>query len=177
MTFRPLRPGRLALLAGAALFAACTPFIAQKPGEPGEPGSAEPGTPARPHYVINDPAQYPRSAEGLSGPAVMKLLRQSRVELAANKPEQAVATLELALNIEPRNPFVWQELAAAHLARHLPEEAEHVAVRSNSFARGNPWVEVGNWRTIAQARAQRGDTAGAEEANGHLGALVARLSE
>jgi predicted Zn-dependent protease len=170
-----LRFVRLALLTGAGVLGACTPYVAEKPGEPR--GTPPPQTPSRPHYTINDPAQYPRNAEAVSGSAVMKLLQQSRVELSSNKPEQAVATLELALNIEPRNPFVWQALAEAHLARHLPEEAEHVAVRSNSFARGNPWVEVANWRTIAQARAQRGDTAGAEEANGHYDALQARLSE
>ena len=33
-----------------------------------------------------------------------------------------------------------------------------------------------NWRTIAQARAQRGDTTGAQEAGEHYEALQARLS-
>ena len=167
MNFRLLR---LALLCSALALAACVPFTPREPESPMSPA------PSSPRFIINDPGSYPRNAEGASGPAVLKLLRQSRAELASGRPEQAVATLELALNIEPRNAFVWQELAAAHLARNLPDEAEHVAIRSNSFARGNPWVELANWRTIAQARAQRGDTTGAQEAGEHYEALQARLS-
>ena len=161
----------LALWLGAGLLSACAPYA------PRETLPVEPVPPPKPRFVINDPASYPRNAEAASGPAVLKLLAQASTELAAGKADQSVATLELALNIEPRNPFVWQQLAATHLARHLPEEAEHVAIRSNSFARGNPWVEVGNWRTIATARTQRGDTAGAQDASEHYEALAARLAQ
>lgn len=174
MSFRRLC---LALLLGAGL-AACAPLPQREPGTTqGPAGPAGPAVPAKPHYVINDPAQYPKTAEAVSGAAVMNLLRQSRTEVAGGKPEQALATLELALNIEPRNPFVWEEMATVHLARNLPEEAEHVATRSNSFARGNPWVEVVNWKTIMQARLARGDTAGAQEASDHYEALAARLAQ
>lgn len=156
----------MSLMLGAALLAACS----RVPTRPSEPGAS------RPQYTINDPAAFPRNAEAVSGPAVIKLLRQARIEMSSGKGDQAVATLETAINIEPRNAFVWEALAQAHLARNLPEEAEHVAIRSNSFARGNPWVEAGNWRTIAQSRTRRGDTPGAQEASDHYEALAARLA-
>ena len=102
---------------------------------------------------------------------------QARALMSAGKPEQAVANLETALGIEPRNPFVWQQLAAAHLQQHLPDQAENQAQRSNSFARGNPYIEVENWRVIAAARQAQGDLAGARNARERMAAIQEHLEE
>lgn len=117
---------------------------------------------------MQDDGAYPRSAEAVSGPAVLGLLERAREQLEAGRPELAVAALETALDIEPRNPFVWQQLASTHLAQHLPDQAEHKAQRSTSFARGNPWIEAENWRLIAAARQERGDLAGARLARARM---------
>jgi len=128
-------------------------------------------------YGERDLSEFPRNPEAISGPAVLNLLEQARAALAAGRAEQAVASLEVALDIEPRNPFVWQQLAGAHLQQRLPDQAEQQAQRSNSFARGNPFIEIGNWRMIAAARQARGDQAGAQQARERVTELQDRLDE
>lgn len=128
-------------------------------------------------YGYREDAGYARSAEEVSGPAVINLLNQARSDLAAGRPEQAVASLETALTIERRNPFIWQQLARAHLQRRQLEDAEIVAQRSNGFARGNPYIEIENWRTIAAARGARGDRVGAEQAREKVTELQDRLED
>ena len=148
-----------------ALVAACAPLPTQPP-QPAPPPEHGPARPAdipqssQSPYLVRE-GNFVKGPEQVSGPAVLKLLGQAKGELDAGRMEQAVADLETALNIEPRNPFIWQQMAEAHLAQHLPDQAEHKAQRSNSFARGNPWIEAENWRLIAAARQQRGDLAGA----------------
>lgn len=126
---------------------------------------------------MQEGGSFPRSPEAVSGPAVLRLLNQARGELMAGRPEQAVAALETALDIEPRNPYVWQQLASTHLAQHQADQAEHKAQRSNSFARGNPWIEVENWRLIAAARQERGDLAGARLARERMTEIQGSLVE
>jgi tetratricopeptide (TPR) repeat protein len=181
-THRPLTAAALAAALLAAVLAGCAPL----PPRPGYPGTPTPTTPPRPTeppppapspYGYREDTGFPRSPEAVSGPAVLNLLGQAQAELAAGRPEQAVAALETALNIEPRNPFVWQKLAAAHLAQHLPDQAEHQAQRSNSFARGNPFIEAENWRVIAAARQERGDLAGARQARERMTELQGQLAD
>ena len=138
----------------------------------------EPPTAPKPSpYGYREDSGYARSAEEVSGPAVINLLNRARGDLSAGRLEQAVASLETALTIEKRNPFVWQQLARAHLQRHAPDEAEVVAQRSNSFARGNPYIEIENWRLIAQARNARGDRAGVEQARARVTELQDRIGD
>lgn len=163
-THRSLSTAALGLALLACALAACAPAPATRPSYPSTfpaPRPTEIPTPAPSPYGMQEGGEYPRSAEAVSGPTVLRLMEQAREDIAAGQPEQAVAALETALNIEPRNPFVWQQLASTHLAQHLPDQAEHKAQRSNSFARGNPWIEAENWRLIAAARQERGDLAGA----------------
>ncbi len=147
------------------------------PPRPGNVPSEPPVAPKPSPYGYREDAGYARSAEEVSGAAVINLLNRARVDLSAGRVEQAVEALETALQIETRNPFVWQQLARAHLQRFRPEDAEIVAQRSNGFARGNPYIEIENWRVIAQARSARGDRAGAEQARAKVTDLQGRIEE
>lgn len=170
-------PARALTLVVLLLLGACTapaPREGQPPLVPPD-RPLEPPPPAPSPFGYREDAGYARSAEEVSGPAVINLLNRSRDDLAAGRMEQAVASLETALRIERRNPFVWQELARAHLARFQLEDAEIVAQRSNSFARGNPYIEIENWRVIEQARSGRGDRAGAEAARDKVAELQERV--
>jgi tetratricopeptide (TPR) repeat protein len=122
-----------------------------------------------------DLSSYPRAAEDISGAAVTSLVTQARELLATDRLDQAAATLERALRIEPRNAFVWSLLAQTQLRRDNYEQAESVAQKANSLARGNPYVELENWRVIAAARSGRGDAIGALQAQDRAQALEARL--
>jgi predicted Zn-dependent protease len=97
-------------------------------------------------------------------PAVLGLLEQARAEAAENKLQSATGTVERALRIEPRNPWLWQELARLHLALGDHAQAESLAARSNTWAGNDRTLRAANWRLISEARAVRGDAAGAQAA-------------
>ena len=98
-------------------------------------------------------------------PAVLGLLVQARADSAENKLQSAVAGIERALRIEPRNPWLWQELARLHLAQGDPAQAESLAARSTSWAGSDTALRAANWRLIAAARSARGDIDGAQAAS------------
>jgi predicted Zn-dependent protease len=104
-------------------------------------------------------------------PAVLTLVEQARAEAAENKLQSAVATIERAQRLEPRNPWLWQELARLHLAQGDHAQAESLAARSNTWAGNDRVLRAANWRLIGEARAARGDAAGAQAA----GARAAEL--
>ena len=176
-THRPLSRPALGLALLALALAACAPLPRTTPAPYPVPRPTEPPAPAPSPYGYHEDTGYPRNPEAVSGPAVLRLLDRARGELGAGRPEQAIAALETALDIEPRNPFIWQQLASTHLAQHLPEQAENKAQRSNSFARGNPFIQAENWRLIAAARQERGDLAGARLAREKMTELKEQLDD
>jgi tetratricopeptide (TPR) repeat protein len=99
-----------------------------------------------------------RPAPASENPAVLGLLEQARADAAQNKLQSAVGT------IEPRNPWLWQELARLHLALGDHAQAESLAARSNTWAGSDRALRAANWRLIGAARAARGDVAGEQAA-------------
>lgn len=106
------------------------------------------------------PATVPVS----ENPAVLMLVEQARAEAENNKLQSAVATVERAQRIEPRNPRLWQELARLHLALGDHAQTESLAARSNTWAGSDRALQVANWRLIGAARTALGDVAGAQAA-------------
>ncbi|APG28586.1 hypothetical protein A7E78_12480 [Syntrophotalea acetylenivorans] len=99
-----------------------------------------------------------------SNPAVLSLLDRAHKQSAAGELEQAGASLERALRIEPRNALLWQELARVRLDLGLYRQAESLAAKSNGFAADNRTLRGENWRIIGQARSGQGDYRGAQDA-------------
>lgn len=95
---------------------------------------------------------------------MIALLETAREQAAAGHDEQAAASLERALRIEPRNPWLWHRLGVLRLQQARFQEAIDLAGKSNSYAAGNTRVQAGNWELIARARMELGDTAGAQQA-------------
>lgn len=106
----------------------------------------------------------PRSVAEASGPAVVALLDRGETLARAGQYEQAAASIERALDVEPRNPFVYRRLALLRLDQRQPSQAEALAQKSNSLAVGNAYLQSLNWELIARARRMRGDSLGAEAA-------------
>ena len=96
--------------------------------------------------------------------AVLALVAQARIDTGEAKYTGAAAGMERALRIEPRNPRLWQELARVRLAQGDTEQAESLARRANTLAGGDRRLQAANARLISDARAARGDSAGAAEA-------------
>jgi len=107
-------------------------------------------------------------------PAVLTLVEQARAEAAENKLHSAVASIERAQRLEPRNPWLWQELARLHLAQGDHVQAESLAARSNTWAGSDRALRAANWRLIGAARAARGDAAGAQDATARAAELERR---
>lgn len=101
------------------------------------------------------------------GPAVVALLDSADGQQQAGDLAAAVATLERALRIEPRNPRLWNRLAGLRLAQGRYTMAEQLAAKSNSLAGSDTGLKRSNWRLIARARDARGDRAGAAAARRH----------
>jgi predicted Zn-dependent protease len=143
-------PAWLLLLGG------CT-GVATQPSTPPAPSEArQPGEAA----II---APVPKS--DMSGnKAVIALLDRAQTDNDSGQREAAGASLERALRIEPRNPWLWLELAQVRLAQGQYEQAITLAGKSNSFAGHQSRVQAANWQVIGKARVAQGDSAGAEQA-------------
>jgi tetratricopeptide (TPR) repeat protein len=96
--------------------------------------------------------------------AVIALLDLARTDNEAGKHEAAGASLERALRIEPRNPWLWHELAQLRLTQGQYEQSISLARKSNSFAGLDRRLQAMNWRVISDARVAQGDSSGAEQA-------------
>jgi tetratricopeptide (TPR) repeat protein len=96
--------------------------------------------------------------------AVVALSEAARNDAAGGKLDAAVASLERALRIEPRNPALWQALAKLRLDQGQYQLAEGLAARANGWAGDDKALRAENWRIIGQARLKRGDYAGAQAA-------------
>lgn len=103
--------------------------------------------------------------------AVIALLDRARLDTEAGQREAAGASLERALRIEPRNGWLWHELAQLRLAQGQYVQAVMLAHKSMSFARSEPRLQALNWRLIGNARVALGDSAGAEQAFGRAADL------
>lgn len=119
---------------------------------------------------------YPKSAEQISGQAVLSLMKQAQTARAAGQFDQASGALERAQRIEPRNYFVWSALSRVYLDKKLYDNAESVAQKSNSLARGNVYVELENWKVISAARSAQGNAIGAIQAQNKIDEIRRNLN-
>ena len=146
------------------------------PAPASSPGGVVPGAPITPGLPTGEPAPLPDTRPPLSpnlpksiedsraAIPVISLVKAANASLANGRTDQAGASLERAMRIEPRNPWVWQALAKLHIVTQQAEQAEAEAKKSISLGRRNPYLDVENWRLIAEARRLRGDAAGALKA-------------
>ena len=177
-----LRLGALVML--AALLGACASSTGTRESTwPNSPQSGDAGTtpapstptaPATPESPVPiEPVKpvapdAPKTAEAISGQAVVSLMRKAADARSQGQLDLAASQLERAQRIEPRNYFVWSALAKVYLDQQQYDQAISVAGKSNSLARGNLYVEIENWKTIAKAMEARGDSIGALNAKGRV---------
>lgn len=154
----------LLLLAGCATVTKPTPGpVTAPPGAPPvvQPPAQQPQAPQAAAPVVIEPVQR---ADMSRNRAVVALLTRAQAEADAGKPDAAGASIERALHIEPRNPWVWQQLAQMRLNAGRYDQAISLARKSNSFSGGKRLVQALNWQLIARARVAKGDATGADEA-------------
>jgi tetratricopeptide (TPR) repeat protein len=127
---------------------------------PVRPQEASPPPPTEPG-AVTEPEVKPIIS---SNPAVVALLERAQVDNQTGRLEAAGASLERALRIEPRNPWLWHQLAQLRLTQGQYAQAISLARKSTTFAGQNRSLQALNWRLIGNARVAQGESAGAEQA-------------
>ena len=112
------------------------------------------------------------AAEPAARPAPMVLLTRAQALANAGKPAEAAATLERAIRIEPRNPWLWHRLAVLRLQEGQHSLAVELAKKSNVLAPSNRRLVAGNWLLIGKARAGLRDAEGAARARARARAYL-----
>jgi predicted Zn-dependent protease len=168
-----IRFALILIAAGLLLLAGCagvsTPPVTQPSTTlpavlPPSATTATPETPAQQaggEAIVVEPEPKPVMS---GNKAIVALLDRAELDSKAGKREAAGALLERALRIEPRNPWLWLQLAQVRLAQGQYAQAITLARKSNSFGGRQPRLQAENWQVIGQARVAQGDTAGAEQA-------------
>lgn len=103
----------------------------------------------------------PRGSGGQGNAAVKSLVAKADAAYDRGEYEAAIAQLERAVRIEPRNSHVWYKMANLRMALQEPVKAESLAQKSLSFAGADKKLQADNWDLIAVTRRMRGDTPGA----------------
>jgi tetratricopeptide (TPR) repeat protein len=139
----------LLLLAGCA-------SVTPPPTAPPEAQAQQPGA-----GIVIEPVP---NSEMSGNRAVVALLDRAQADDGAGKREAAEGSLERALRIEPRNPWLWHQLAQLRLDQGQYAQAVTLSRKSNSFAGHQNRLLAANWQVIGNARVAQGDSAGAEQA-------------
>ncbi len=119
------------------------PTATGAPAAPSAPGRSAPRAADESGAVERDadargasPAAAP-STQTPMPPASAMLLDQSRQERAAGLLDDAAASIERALRIDPDNPWLWLELGEIRLASDDAPQAAEMARRALSLASGD----------------------------------------
>ena len=109
-------------------------------------------------------SQYQNTDTPVTGPAVIALLTEADGYAKAGRGEQAAASLERALRIEPKNALLWHRLAVIRLQQGQWDQAVTLARKSNTLAGRDHKLQSGNWEVIANAYEALGQGDKAKEA-------------
>ncbi len=104
------------------------------------------------------------SPQHVTSTAVIALLEDADKNKTTGNYEQAIASLERGLRIEPKNPLLWHQLSQLRLKQGRWEQAITLAKKSNSLSRDNISLQSKNWLIILRANEANGNKAGAEQA-------------
>ena len=99
-----------------------------------------------------------------SNPAVVALLDNADQYTATGQNSRAIASLERAIRIDPKNPVLWNRLGYLHLQEKNWVQAIAMAKKSNVLAVHDHSLQARNWQIIARARDALGDSAGSDQA-------------
>lgn len=103
-------------------------------------------------------------SEQSNSPVALAFLEDADKYATAGDSGRAVASLERGLDIEPKNPWLWNRLASERLKQKMWAKAITLAKKSNAFAAGHNQLQKDNWQIIAEARLALGDEEGANKA-------------
>jgi hypothetical protein len=137
------------------------------PGAGAIPGSAVPSVQA-PAAPLPEPTEMMQPLEPVafvsSSPAVVALVSAADQNSQSGSLDSAVAAIERAIRIEPRNAALFYKLAELRLKQSKPRLAEDLAKKSALLASGNARLKRQSWLLIGNAKVMQQDFAGARAA-------------
>jgi len=122
-------------------------------------------TKAETEFILEDSRRQQSISEQSTSPVALAFLEDADKYTATGDNARAVASLERGLDIEPKNPWLWNRLASIHLQQKMWAKAITLAKKSNAFASGHNQLQKDNWQIISQARMALGDKEGARKAD------------
>lgn len=126
-----------------------SPVVREQKAVPKESAAPSPAVPPSPASPAAAPA--PDTSQTTS-PAVADMLKKAERLVKTNKLGSAVATLERALRLEPKNPMVWHRLALVRQQQGRLAQAADLAAKSNALLAENDPLRTQNDSLIAKAR-------------------------
>ncbi len=134
---------RSAVLCCVILSVSCTSFQATK---------QKPASKAQPPQTAEPPVKATQQETSPTvGASALELLEVARQQAEAGQGEQAAATLERAIKIEPNNPWLWHRLAVLRMQQKKWSQSVELANRSIALSKGNNRLIGGNWLVISLA--------------------------
>ncbi len=95
---------------------------------------------------------------------IASLINDAEQYSSQGRTDQAVATIERALRIEPKNALLWHQLAIVRIQQQQWQQAIVMARKSNALAGGKRRLKSDNWALIATAYDALGNKEKANEA-------------
>jgi predicted Zn-dependent protease len=114
-----------------------------------------------PEPAPQPPAQSPRSTQPNNEAPTLALLQQSRRSADSGDLDGAIAYVERAIRLSPRDPELWLQLARLQLAAKRPGRAEQIAQKAVALSGRQHDLQRQGWLLVADAREAQGDADGA----------------
>ncbi len=146
----PALPG---LVFAALLLAGCAAPSSPRP---------RPIPPAPPSETAPEAPPAPASAGPGAASPTLALLRQSERSADGGDLGSAIAYVERAIRLDPRDGALWLRLGRLQLAAGRPDAAEQMAQKAIALA-ADRRAERDGWLLVADAREARGDAEAAAE--------------
>jgi hypothetical protein len=118
----------------------------------------------KPATLLLEQKKEVKRARAKESPVILKLLADSEENIKQGKLNVAIATLERALRISPRDAGVVNKLAFIRFKQKKWTLAENLAKKSALLAQDNTALKKKNWVLISNIRQQKGDDEGADYA-------------
>ena len=100
-----------------------------------------------------------------SDPVVIAFLDDAEKQVSDGNIDQAIISLERAVRIKPKEPWLWHQLAVLKMKKELWQEAITLAQKSIALSGQNETLLAGNWQVIARSKRAMGDESGAKQAD------------
>jgi tetratricopeptide (TPR) repeat protein len=137
-----------------------SPSAGRPPAAAPTPAATPPQPPAPSAAIESQPPNAVSASDEEKAPddppVIVALLEESEASRSTGDLDNAAASLERALRIQPRNARLWHQLARVRLEQGEPTVAEELAQKSSALALDNEALIAANQELMDAARKRQG---------------------